>query len=102
VTDAADSLYFTAVARISRREDRLEVWEDEGITLHRYGLEFIHALNPIILEAIRRNSSPCTACGTPGATIPDLAEAGRIYCVLCQLRKACQNLLAQETLDPSA
>ena len=99
VKDPKTSIYFTAVGRVSRCEDRMEPWGDSDITLHRQGIEFIHALNPLILDAIRSDSSPCSSCGSPGASIQDAQDVGRIYCALCHLRKACHNLLVQDGLD---
>ncbi len=99
VKDPASSVYFTAVGRICRRDDLLESWEDGSITLHRQGIEFIHALNPVILAAIREDSSPCSDCGKPGAHFQAPDHAEKLYCVLCHLRKACRSLLASEGLD---
>jgi hypothetical protein len=101
IKDAASSTYFTAVGRACRREDRLEGRDDQEVTLHRYGIEFIQSLNPMALESIRRHSCICAQCGGPGASIQDAQDAAKIYCVLCHLRKACHALLLQEGLSGS-
>lgn len=96
VKDPQRSLWFTAVGRIVRREDRMEAWDDHNVTLYRYGVQFIHALNPVVLEKVRADQSACCVCGEPAATIPDLKDEDLRYCVLCHLRRACHNLLVQE------
>lgn len=90
------NLWFTAVGRVIRREDKMEATPEGQFTLYRYGVEFIHSLNPLILEQVRGKAQNCSVCGNPAANIPDTKQAGTLYCVLCHLRKACQNLLAQE------
>jgi hypothetical protein len=102
IRDEQTQVYFTAVGRIARREDKLEAWDDEVVTLHRYGIEFIHALNPLILDCIRGLNGNCAICGDANGSIPDAQVPDRLYCVLCHLRKACHNLLVQEGLDTSA
>lgn len=87
------NLWFTLVGRVVRREDRIESWNDQEITLYRYGLELIHPLNSVILERIQEQHSACALCGEASAQIPDTAAPGRLYCVTCHLRRACQNLL---------
>ena len=99
IRDEVTQLYFTAVGRIARREDKLEAWADGEVTLYRYGIEFIHALNPLILDRIQNQAGTCTSCGNATATIPDLNSPHKLYCVLCHLRRACQNLLVQDGLD---
>lgn len=99
IKDESSQVYFTAVGRIARREDRLEAWDDREVTLYRYGIEFIHALNPLILERIREQSANCASCGHTSASIPDLNSPNKLYCVLCHLRKACHNLLVPDGLD---
>jgi len=99
VKEARHNIWFTSVGRIMRREDKMESWDQHGITLYRYGIEFVHPLNQLILEQIKDSCSACASCGDPSATIPDLFQPNTLYCVLCHLRKACHNLLVQDGLD---
>lgn len=92
------NLWFTAVGRIIRREDRLEVADGQHVTLFRYGVEFIHPLNPLVLARLQPEGVPCDTCGNPMATIADVHQPKRHYCVLCHLRQACHNLLNHEAL----
>lgn len=100
VKDSERDIWFTAVGRIMHGEDRLEPWGNHGLTLYRYGVEFIHGLNPLVIERIKDSSHCCCLCGDPSANIPDLKDSERLYCVLCHLRRACHNLLVDETQDP--
>lgn len=99
VKEKTSNLATVIVGRIVRREDRMETWENRDITLYRYGVEFIRPLNTEFLNRTREPHARCSVCGDPSATIPDFVETGVIYCVLCHLRRACHNLLAQDTWD---
>jgi hypothetical protein len=101
VKEEQNNLWFTSVGRIVRREDKMEPWGQDQVTLYRYGVELIHGMNPLVLSRIKESSSVCTTCGSPNASIPDLKVANRLYCVLCHLRRACQSLLVQEGLEPA-
>ena len=97
--ESSGQLLMVLVGAIVRREDKLEPCEGRGVSLHRYGIEFTHPLNPVFLEKIKCPHGNCAVCGTPAASIPDPIENGVLYCVLCHLRRACHNLLAYDTLD---
>ena len=99
VSDPQSNVSFTAVGRVVRKEDRMEAWDDENVTLYRYGIEFIHALNPIALRWIQESCGRCTACGAPSAQIPDVTAANAVLCVMCHLRRACQNLISLDGLS---
>jgi hypothetical protein len=98
VKENTHGLYFTAIGRIIRREDKLEPWDEHTLTLHRYGVEFVHPLNELVLARIQEAHANCAVCGTPEARISDTRSPGKYYCVLCNLRRACQSLLVQEDL----
>lgn len=101
VKQPEENLWFTAVGRVIRREDRMEAWDEQTITLYRYGIEFIHPLNTLALEKIQSNLSECAICHNRSASIPDLHEPGKVYCVLCNLRRACHSLLIQDESFPA-
>jgi hypothetical protein len=101
VREAETNLWFTAVGRVIRCEDKLESWDTRVVTLHRYGIEFIHPLNPVVLEQVQNSAQPgCATCGSAAATIPDSKRSNTLYCVLCHLRQACHNLLVQDGYEP--
>lgn len=93
VHEERHNVWFTAVARILHCEDKMEAWDENQVTLYRFGLEFIHPLNPLVIESVRSRYSGCYDCGGPLASITDTDHPDRNYCVLCHLRKACHNLL---------
>jgi hypothetical protein len=95
VKERSNGLWFTSVGRVIRREDKLEPWDEHTMTLYRYGVEFVHPLNPLILARIQESQSSCASCGNAEARIQDIQNSERFYCVLCHLRRACQNLLVQ-------
>lgn len=99
VKEPKTGFLFTAVGRVLRREDRLESWQggenEWAVTLHRYGVEFVHPLNAVVLEQIASGCTRCAHCGGAPAGIADLHSSDTYYCVLCHLRDACQNLLPQ-------
>jgi hypothetical protein len=117
VKEPKTNFYFTAVGRIMRREDRMESWHGDAderepgdspelernwaVTLHRYGVEFIHPLNAVALDRIQQGRSRCSQCGTSPASIADLLRPDAYFCVLCHLRRACQNLLSTDQPDSS-
>ena len=74
VREPHQNLWFTLVGRVVRREDRMEAWQDQQITLYRYGIELIHPLNPLVLERLQDHS----------------------------LRSACHNLLTPSLIDTPA
>jgi hypothetical protein len=98
VREPDSGLFFTAVGRVIRREDRLEagVEGELAVTLHRYGVEFVHALNSVALERVRSAAGRCAACGASPAPIADLESGERFFCVRCHLRAACRDLLTPE------
>jgi hypothetical protein len=98
VKSAHDNLWFTTVGRVIRRQEQMEAWGDSDVTLYRCGVEFIHPLNPRVLEQIQSNHLLCSVCGTRPASIPDNLVRNRQYCVLCHLRLACHQLLSQDGL----
>jgi hypothetical protein len=89
----SENIYFTAVGRVVRREDRMEQWGDRLVTLHRFGVEFIHPLNDLVLRQLATEDRSCGACGARPAQRQGEDEGPERLCVLCHLRRACQNLL---------
>jgi hypothetical protein len=87
------NVFFTAIGRVVRREDRLEAWDDRNVTLHRFGVEFIHPLNSLALEQLAKRERLCTSCGTRAAQVADIGQPGTHFCVLCQLRRTAQSLM---------
>lgn len=101
VRETENNLCFTSVGRVIRREDKIQPWDEKTMTLHRYGIEFIHKLNPLVLEKIQNTVTVCAECGRKDARIPHQAQGNRLLCVLCHLRQACHNLLDQDHLEPA-
>ena len=99
VREEENGLWFTTVGRVMRREERMEAWDENNVTLYRYGIEFIQPLNPVILEKIRESQVCCASCGEASASIPNPAAPSELLCVLCHLRKACHNLLMQDGFE---
>ena len=97
VKQGESNIWFTAVGRVIRCENRIEAWSPNDITVYRYGIELIHPLNAASLQVIEEFAQAgCNACGSENATIPDPMDSHRVYCVLCHLRLACHNLLVQD------
>lgn len=83
-------LSLIVTGRVAWREDRMEAWPGETVTLHRFGIEFLQPFNPVALETLR-NTVPavvplCVHCHERRATIPNAYHPGRWSCVLCHLR----------------
>lgn len=93
-----DDLWFTCVGRVIRREDRMEPWIDGNITLHRYGVEFIHPVNVLALNLLPGSGTPCESCGqAQGGEFRSTGPShGKVHCLRCHLRISCRNLLAHE------
>lgn len=112
VRETGGNFWFIATGRIVWREDKIDAWnatgdgtapENASITLHRYGVEFIHSVNPMVMQHIRetaRECSPlCAGCGEKTESSRNQANGKQVLCVLCNLRAACQNLLNQDDLE---
>ena len=95
VKEASQNLWFTSVGRVIRREDKLEATPDGVVTLYRYGVEFIHPLNPLVMSRLQDSSSLCSECHKQMGNIPDINNLGAILCVRCHLRRSCQDLMIQ-------
>lgn len=110
IKDPVQNVWLTAVGRVIRREDKMEAIPGSGtgnqpwgVTLHRFGIQFIRPVNAVALEALRESTPSCSECGSPAAPdeahVEELHSPGRRYCALCHLRKACHNLLIQTGLE---
>jgi hypothetical protein len=102
VKDSTENLHLVLVGRVVRREDKMESWDEQNVTLHRYGVEFIQPLNPMVLSQIKKLQMNCAVCGDASAQIPDAIDSDVVYCVLCHLRRACHHLLSNDTFDEGA
>lgn len=96
--DTESNLMLVLVGRVLRREDKMEAWSDHDVSLHRYGIEFIRPLNPVVLQRLQHAEHNCAVCGDASASIPDGVEKNTMYCLLCHLRRACHNLIRPDDL----
>ena len=83
-----NNVWFTLIGRVVRREDRMESWQDDQITLYRYGVELVHPINALVIDQLQNENFTCATCG-------DLTDEFDLdECATCGLRKACHNLTA--------
>ncbi len=84
-----NNLWFTLIGRVVRREDRMESWQDDQITLYRYGVELVQPINHLVIDQLQDENTTCLVCGDLMDALDELDE-----CATCHLRKACHRLTA--------
>ncbi len=91
-----DALWITCAGTVVRRENKIESWPGNDLTLFRYGLRLTQPIQPGLLRSLRESCTLCEFCKEKPATNSSAGSSIHDCCALCHLRLACQNLLIQQ------